>query len=204
VRDLKARLGEATPGVVRVQITFSSPSGDRRSGCTKEATATARVALPRALGDRELVVDDFTVFTDDGAPRSALRLCGKLGCHPPATGCTPASYDQALMAVDAPEHTYRGATDCRGTWLVMDFSWRTGPACGDETAEPGCSSQLGDRYFFRAGKSGWVPIASGAAGGCKAVQRVEPRFPAAMCSTLPPLSGKLHPHYPPPSASASR
>ncbi|MGQ4513056.1 hypothetical protein [Streptomyces sp. DW26H14] len=191
----------SVPGAVHVQVTFSSPSGDMRSGCTKQVVATTRVTLPEPLGDRELVVDNDTQFTAAGAAPPALRLCGQLGCTPPATGCTPDSYDQALMAVDAPEHTYRDATDCRTPWLVVAFSWRTGPTCGGDTRDPACTSRLDDRWFFRAGTSGWVPIANGAAGGCEAVHRVAPAFPSSMCGSLKPLPAALHPHYPPASPS---
>lgn len=200
VRDLKAVLTDPMTDLVRVQVTFTSPSGDRASGCTKESTATAKVRLPEPLGDRDVIVDNFTRFTADGAKPPALRLCGKLGCTPPATGCTAASYDQALMAVGAPRHTYRNSEKCDGKWLVLDFSWRTGPACGDST-DPACSSRLGDRWFFRAKKSGWEPIFRTSGGGCRDVQHKEPAFPTSLCASLAPLSPSLHPSYPPPSAS---
>ncbi|MFI7402481.1 hypothetical protein ACIBW9_18770 [Streptomyces sp. NPDC049541] len=203
VRDFKAVLTHPVQkDLVRVQLTFSSPSGDRRSGCTKERSATARVRLPVPLGGREVVVDHDVQFTADGAKAPALRLCGELGCTPPATGCTDASYDQALMAVDAPVHSYRDTQECDGKWLVMDFSWRTGPACDDASA-PGCSSRLGDRWFYRAGKSGWVPIVEGTEGGCRVVQRAAPAFPTSLCRGLAPLPAFLHPSYPPGSASPS-
>lgn len=202
VRKLKAVLTDPMAELVRVQVTYTSPSGDRASGCTKEAMATARVRLPKPLGDRDVIVDNYTRFTADKAEPPALRLCGKLGCTPAPTGCTAASYDQALMAVDAPNHTYRDSEKCDGRWLVMDFSWRTGPACGDST-NPACSSRLGDRWFFRAEKSGWRPIVAGAAGGCRDVQRKEPAFPTSLCESLAPLSSELHPSYAPPSASAT-
>ncbi len=105
-----------------------------------------------------------------------------------------------MTAVDAPRHTYRDAQRCDGKWLVLDFSWRTGPAC-DDTSDPACSSALGDRWFFRAGKSGWEPVLESVRGGCRDVQRKEPGFPAALCGTLAPLPARLHPSYPPPSAS---
>ncbi|MFD4946825.1 hypothetical protein ACFWNT_30930 [Streptomyces sp. NPDC058409] len=200
VRDLKAVLTDPVQDTVRVQITFSSPSSDRRSGCTGESMATARVQLSGPLGHRDVIVDHDVHFTTDGAKQPALRLCGQLGCSPPATGCTPASYDQALIAVGAPAHTYRDSQECEGKWLVLDFSWRTGPACSD-AAGAGCSSRLGDRWFFRAESSGWVPIVEGAAGGCREVQRKEVTFPTSMCDSLAPLSPSLHPSYPPPSAS---
>ncbi|MFC4029987.1 hypothetical protein ACFO3J_00720 [Streptomyces polygonati] len=200
VRDLKAVLTDPVQNTVQVQVTLSTPSSDKRSGCIEETTATVRVRLPGPLGDREVVVDHFTQFTAEGAKSPALRLCGRLGCRPPATGCTPASYDQALIAVDAPEHTLRDAEDCEGKWLVLDFSWRTGAACAG-SSEPGCSSRLGDRWFFEAKSTGWAPIAEGAAGGCRAVQRKEPAFPASMCQSLAPLSASLHPHYAPASAA---
>ncbi|MFJ9627887.1 hypothetical protein ACIRU8_09360 [Streptomyces sp. NPDC101175] len=201
VRALKAALAAAEQNTFWVQITYSSPSGDRRSGCTGEATASTRIVLPEPLGDQKLIVDHDTQFTTDGAKLPALRLCGELGCHPPATGCTVSSYEQAMIAADAPEHSYRDAERCDGKWLVIDFSWRTGPVCGDTTATPsGCASRLGDRVFFRAEPAGWKTITSSSAGGCTAVHRAEPAFPKALCATLPPLSASLHPSYPPSSA----
>ncbi|MEU9989719.1 hypothetical protein AB0E10_23565 [Streptomyces sp. NPDC048045] len=202
VKDLKAVVTDRVNGAVWVQITFVSPEGDTRSGCTTQKPATARVRLPGPLGRQDLIVDHDTHFTLDGAKPPALRLCGRLGCHPPATGCTTHSYEQALVAADAPEHAYRDAEHCDGKWLVLDFSWRTGPAC-DDTSDPACSSALGDRWFFRAGKSGWVPFLESVRGGCRDVQRREPRFPAALCGSLAPLPARLHPSYPPPSASPS-
>lgn len=202
VRDLKAVLTEPMTDLARIQVTFVSPSGDRASGCTRERTATAKVALPEPLGGREVVVNFDTVFTSDGAKPPALRLCGELGCNPPATGCTPGSYDQALLAVGAPAHTYRDSERCDGKWLVLDFSWRTGPACAG-SSEPGCSARLGDRWFFRAKKSGWKPIFRTSAGGCRDVQRKEPAFPTSLCASLAPLSPSLAPSYPPVSASAT-
>lgn len=199
-RELKAVLTEPMTDLVRVQVTFTSPSVDRASGCTKESTATAKVRLPRPLGDREVVVDYNTVFTAHGAEPPALRLCGELGCTPPTTGCTAASYEQALMAVDAPAHTYRDSEKCDGEWLVLDFSWRTGPACDDST-DPACSSRLGDRWFFRAKKSGWEPMLRTSAGGCQDVQRKEPAFPTSLCASLAPLPASLHPSHAPASAT---
>ncbi|OIJ64389.1 hypothetical protein WN71_029765 [Streptomyces mangrovisoli] len=200
VRDLKAVYTADVSTTVHVQVTLVSPDGDRRSGCTGTATESTRTVLPQALGGRELVVDNYTVFTPDGAKPPALRLCGDLGCHPAPTGCTSDSYVQALKTVDAPNHSYQDAVDCRGKWMVMQFSWPTGAAsCGGD--DKGCGSRLGDRYFFRAEKSGWRPIAEGAAGGCAVVQAREPDFPASMCENLAPLPASLHPHYSPaPSA----
>ncbi|MFF3614838.1 hypothetical protein [Streptomyces sp. NPDC002580] len=200
VRKLKAVLTDPMTDLARIQVTFTSPSGDRASGCTEESTATAKVSLPEPLGDRDVIVDNYTHFTADGAKPPALRLCGELGCTPPATGCTAGSYDQALMAVGAPAHTYRNSEKCDGKWLVLDFSWRTGPAC-DGSADPACSARLGDRWFFRSKKSGWDPIFRTSAGGCQDIQRREPAFPSSLCESLAPLSPSLHPYYPPPSPS---
>ncbi|MER7190038.1 hypothetical protein [Streptomyces flaveolus] len=187
VRELKAVLTDPLSDLARVQVTFTSPSGDRASGCTEESTATAQVRLPEPLGDRDVIVDNYTRFTADGATPPALRLCGELGCTPPPTGCTTPSYEQALKAVDAPMHTYRNAEHCDGKWLVLDFSWRTGPVCGDPT-NPACTSRLGDRWFYRAKKTGWDPFFRTATGGCEAVQQREPAFPTRLCASLPPLA----------------
>ncbi|MFI6402615.1 hypothetical protein [Streptomyces sp. NPDC050548] len=204
VRALKAALTATSQQNMWVQITFTSPSGDKRSGCTGERTVSTHIRLPESLGSRQLIVDNDTQFTADGAKSPALRLCGELGCHPAPTGCTVRSYEQAMIAADAPEHSYRDAEHCDGKWLVIDFSWRTGPVCGDTTATPsGCTSHLGDRVFFRAEPAGWKTITASSAGGCKVVQRVEPKFPTALCATLAPLSASLHPSYPPQSPSAT-
>jgi hypothetical protein len=188
VRGLKAELTEPVSNAVPVRVTFTSPSGDRRSGCTESATAKVRVELPEPLGDRELVVGyPGAVFTADDAPLPALRLCGDLGCTPPATGCTPGSYEQAVKAVGSPAHTYRDAEHCDGKWLVLDISWPTGPVCGGPENDS-CAPRLGDRWFYQAEESGWKPFFRTATGGCQAVQDREPAFPAALCASLEPLS----------------
>ncbi|MEU6848063.1 hypothetical protein ABZ930_40035 [Streptomyces sp. NPDC046716] len=186
-RDLKAVVTSTSDTTVWVQVTFSALTGGSPSAdCRKTASATAKVRLPSALGHRELATDVHTVFTADGADLPELRLCGELGCHPAPTGCTPASYDQAVMALDVPNHTRRGDEHCDEKWLVFDVSSRMGPACAEGEA-PGCGASLDDRWFFRAEKSGWKPIARGKKGGCSDVHRIEPAFPTALCAGLAPL-----------------
>lgn len=197
VRDLEAKLTEPVGNTVPVQVTFTSPSGDRSSGCTRSATAKARVTLPEPLGDRELVVGyPGAVFTADDAPLPHLRLCGDLGCTPPETGCTTDSYEQAVKAVDSPAHTYRDAEHCDGKWLVLDISWPTGPVCGDPESGT-CAPHLGDRWFYKAEKAGWKPFFRTSAGGCRDVQDREPAFPTALCASLEPLPPALHPTHSP-------
>ncbi|MET7927566.1 hypothetical protein ABZT43_26905 [Streptomyces sp. NPDC005349] len=186
-RNLKAVVTDTSDRTVWVQVTFSALTGGApRADCRTTATATAKVRLPSPLGHRELAMDTHTAFTADGAHLPELRLCGNLGCHPAPTGCTPASYDQAVMALDVPNHTSRGEEHCDGKWLVFDVSSRMGPAC-PEDAGPGCEASLGDRWFFRAEKSGWKPIARGTKGGCADVHRIEPAFPSTLCADLRPL-----------------
>ncbi|WP_203721452.1 hypothetical protein [Streptomyces coelicoflavus] len=187
VRDLKAVVTDTSDRTVWVQVTYSAPAdGTPRADCRTTATATAKVRLPSPLGHRVLSVDNFTAFTADGADPPHLRLCGELGCHPAPTGCTPASYDQAVTALDVPNHTSRGDEHCDGKWLVFDVSSRMGPAC-PEGAGPGCGASLDDRWFFRAEKPGWKPIARSTKGGCTDVHAIEPAFPSALCADLPPL-----------------
>ncbi|MFG3137219.1 hypothetical protein ACGFZA_13525 [Streptomyces sp. NPDC048211] len=185
-RGLKAVVTSTSKRTVWVQVTFSALTGDPDADCSKTATGTGKVRLPSALGHRELVVDNNTTFTADDADLPDLRLCGDRGCHPAPTGCTPTSYDQAVAALDVPNHTSRGEEHCDGKWLVFDVSSRMGPACAEGEA-PGCGASLGDRWFFRAEKSGWVPLARGTKAGCADVHRVEPAFPAALCADLPTL-----------------
>ncbi|MFI1753484.1 hypothetical protein [Streptomyces sp. NPDC020571] len=186
-RDLKATVTDTSDRTVWVQVTFSALTGGApHADCRTTATSTAKVRLPSPLGNRELAMDTHTVFTADGAHLPDLRLCGELGCNPAPTGCTPASYDQAVMALDVPNHTSRGEERCDGKWLVFDVSSRMGPACPEGTS-PGCGASLRDRWFFRAEKSGWKPVARSAKGGCTDVHRIEPAFPSVLCDGLPPL-----------------
>ncbi|ROQ66637.1 hypothetical protein EDD93_1045 [Streptomyces sp. 840.1] len=185
-RGLKAVVTSTSERTVWVQVTFSALTGDPHADCSKTAPGTAKVRLPSALGHRQLSVDNDTTFTADDADLPDLRLCGDLGCHPAPTGCTPASYDQAVAALDVPNHTSRGEEHCDRKWLVFDVSSLVGPACAEGEA-PGCGASLGDRWFFRAEKKGWVPIARGTKAGCADVNRVEPAFPAALCAGLPAL-----------------
>ncbi|NEB81949.1 hypothetical protein G3I40_43060 [Streptomyces sp. SID14478] len=188
-RHLKAVVTDTSDRYVWVQVTFSAlTGGSPHADCRKTTTATAEVRLPSALGHRELTTDTHTAFTTDDADLPNLRLCGDRGCHPAPTGCTPASYDQAVDALDVPNHTSRGTEHCDGKWLVFDVSSRMGPACAEGDA-PGCAASRADRWFFRAKKSGWVPIARSTKGGCTDVHRIEPAFPTALCAELPPLAG---------------
>ncbi|MDT0418718.1 hypothetical protein RM574_24880 [Streptomyces sp. DSM 41982] len=186
-RRLKAVVTDTSDRTVWVQVTFSAlTGGPARADCRETTTATAKVRLPSPLGHRELATDTHTVFTMDGAHLPDLRLCGELGCHPAPTGCTPASYDQAVMTLDVPNHTSRGEEHCDGKWLVFDVFSRVGPACPKGTA-PGCDASIGDRWFFRAETSGWKPVARGTKAGCADVHRVEPGFPSSLCADLPSL-----------------
>ncbi|MFI7382817.1 hypothetical protein [Streptomyces sp. NPDC049813] len=190
VRDLRAKVTGTSQSTVWVQVTFLSPADDRNdrsSGCTRTAKATATVRLPRPLGRRDVSVDSFTTFTPDGAHAPDLRLCGEAGCHPAPTGCTAASYDQAVLALDVPRHTSRGREHCDGTWLVLDTSSPMGPACPEGTA-PGCGAAHRDRWFLHAGRTGWEPITRGTRAGCTDVHRAEPDFPTALCAGLAPLT----------------
>ncbi|MGC0414379.1 hypothetical protein RKD32_007308 [Streptomyces sp. SAI-195] len=167
-----------------MDVNYTSPAGDRSSGCTKTTMVTTTVRLPQPLGRRDVSVDSFTAFTTDGAHAPNLRLCGKVGCHPAPTGCTPDSYYQALMALDVPNHTTRGDERCQGSWLVFDTSSPMGPACPEGEA-PGCGAAHRTRWFFHATKAGWNPIARSTTAGCTDVHRAEPRFPTSLCADLP-------------------
>lgn len=196
VRDVKAVVTDTSDRTVWVQVTYSALTGSSpRSDCRATATATAKVRLPSPLGHRVLSVDNFTAFTADGADPPHLRLCGELGCHPAPTGCTSASYDQAVMALDVPNHTSRGDEHCDGKWLVFDVSSRMGPAC-PEGAGPGCGASLADRWFFRAEKSGWQPIARSTKAGCTDVHGIEPAFPPPCAPTSLRSSGRTREVHP--------
>ncbi|MFG3155546.1 hypothetical protein ACGF7W_26290 [Streptomyces sp. NPDC048219] len=187
VRGLGARVTDTSSSTVWVQVTYKSPAQDRSYGCTRTALVTARVRLAQPLGRRDVSVNSFTAFTVDGATAPALRLCGENGCHPAPTGCTPDSYDQAVNALDVPNHTSRGTEHCDGTWLVFDTSSPMGPACA-EGEGPGCGASHRDRWFFHATPAGWDPIARSTEAGCTGVHRTEPAFPTALCAHLPALT----------------
>ncbi|MFF3878095.1 hypothetical protein [Streptomyces sp. NPDC001978] len=91
MRELKAVITDPITDLVRVQVTFTSPSGDRASGCTKESTATAKVRLPEPLGDRDVIVDNYTRFTAMAPTRPRFACAESWAAHrrPPAAPPTP-------------------------------------------------------------------------------------------------------------------
>ncbi|MCM2417182.1 hypothetical protein [Streptomyces sp. RKAG293] len=185
-RGLQAAVDTVENGVIYVKVTFESRSMDRSSGCTHDERALTTVRLPVSVVGHPVMVNSSDVFTLSGATRPALRKCGKLGCDPAPTGCTSASYQQAMLVADTPQHTYWDDLGCDGHWLILELSTRMGPACGD--ASSGCKeSALTTRWFFRATPDGWHALGTSGAAGCAGVLRMNPAFPEALCRHLPAL-----------------
>jgi hypothetical protein len=174
-----------TDHVARVDLLIESRLSQTSGACPEREPAQAAVTLPGALGSRDVVVNSFDSYTRDG---QSLHKCGENGCHPAPTGCTPASYEQAMRAADSPRHTYRTERGCDGSWLVLDLSTNAGPVC-DDPSNPACVRDVRTtRWFFRAATAGWQVIAATRSGGCTAVREAEPAFPETLCASLPPVS----------------
>ncbi|MFE5792789.1 hypothetical protein ACFQ8C_09445 [Streptomyces sp. NPDC056503] len=185
VRGLRGELETVENGTAYVRVTFESPSLDRESGCTGTQRVEATVKLGEPLGSRRVMVNSRDVYTPAGATPPALRKCGENGCDPTPPRCTPSSYRQAVDDTDIPDHTSWEERGCDDTWLVLDLSTRMGPVCGE--ADAGCSSGVSHRWFYRAGTSGWRPVAMNGDAGCAGIHRVLPELPARLCASLPRL-----------------
>ncbi len=187
VRRLRGQLDTVEHGTVYVMVTYETRSLDRDYGCTGTQRVQATVKLDEPLGSRRVMVNSADVFTPVGATSPpALRQCGENGCDPTPPRCTSSSYHQAVNDTDIPQHTSWVERGCDDTWLVLDLSTRTGPACGD--VGDGCSSSdVSQRWFYRAESSGWRPVATNGAAGCVGIHKVLPEFPERMCASLPRL-----------------
>ncbi|MQY13495.1 hypothetical protein SRB5_36430 [Streptomyces sp. RB5] len=187
VRSLRGEVDHVGDGVVSVRVTYESPAGDRESGCTGTRRVEVPVQLDEPLGTRKVGVGyPGNLFTPVGATPPALRKCGENGCDPTPPRCTPDSYRQAVNSTDIADHTHSEERGCDGKWLVLDLSTRMGPACGEPG--DGCSSSsVSQRWFYRAGESGWRPVATSGDAGCGGVRKVVPEFPEGLCASLPSL-----------------
>ncbi|MFH9845681.1 hypothetical protein ACH4MY_10630 [Streptomyces sp. NPDC017246] len=186
VRGLRGELETVEHGTVHVSVTYESPAQDRASGCTGTQRVEATVKLGEPLSSRKVMVNSWNVYTPAGATPPALRKCGENGCDPTPPRCTSSSYQQAVNDTDIPKHTSWEERGCDDTWLVLDLSTRMGPACGD--AGDGCpSSNVSQRWFYRAEKSGWRPVTTNGDAGCVGIHKVLPELPERLCASLPRL-----------------
>ncbi|GAA3919213.1 hypothetical protein GCM10022244_30430 [Streptomyces gulbargensis] len=186
VRGLRGELESVERGVVRVMVTYESPSQDREAGCTGTQRVEATVELGEPLSSRRVLVNNWHVYTPVGANPPDLRPCGENGCDPTPPRCTSSSYRQAVNDTDVPQHTTWEERGCDDTWLVLDLTTRMGPVCGGPGDD--CSSSgLSQRWFYRADPSGWRPVATNDHAGCAGIHKVLPEWPVRLCEALPPL-----------------
>ncbi|MEU9863660.1 hypothetical protein AB0D99_22575 [Streptomyces sp. NPDC047971] len=186
IRGLRGALDTVEQGTVYVSVTYESPSLDREAGCTGTQRVEATVKLGEPLGSRRVLVNSRDVYTPAGASPPALRKCGENGCDPTPPRCTSSSYRQAVNDTDIPQHTSWDERGCDDTWLVLDLSTRMGPACG-AVSESCPSSQVSQRWFYRAESAGWRPVATNGDAGCVGIHKVLPELPVRLCASLPRL-----------------
>ncbi|MEU7011282.1 hypothetical protein [Streptomyces sp. NPDC046332] len=186
VRGLRGEVDTVEHGTVYVRVTYETPSLDRESGCTGTQRVAATVKLGEPLSSRTVMVNSLDVYTPAGATPPALRRCGENGCDPTPPRCTSSSYRQAVNDTDIPTHTSWEERGCDDTWLVLDLSTRMGPVCGD-TADGCSSSNISQRWFYRAETSGWKPVATNGEAGCMGIHKVLPELPTRLCAPLPRL-----------------
>ena len=168
-------------------ITLTVESwGPYMNACPSHRVETTDLRLPAPLGKRDVVIDTAGTFAPSKS--TLMRRCSNLGgaCTfprlPPAS-CSFASYAAAMGATAPPRDATFDEVACDTRWLVLDVGWPGAPAGCDG---PSCSSDSTvTRWFFRAGRDGWIVIASSLSGGCTRVLQVAPQFDTALCTNLP-------------------
>jgi hypothetical protein len=193
LRDFTARLTAFGSAVAYVTIDDQAPltpgpDGLASYGCPPGPVRMVRIKLPAPLGRRQVILNHAATFWSAGATRLTLcgageTVCPPLPTGPPPASCTNISYGQAMGATAPPEHSDFDAVGCDGRWLVLDVGWPGGPA-GCDGPSCGAGSTV-THWFFRASKRGWIVVANSLTAGCTRVHQEAPRFPAALCASLP-------------------
>jgi len=193
LRDFTARLTAFGKTAAYVTINYQAaltpgPDGLAGYGCPPGTTRTVQIKLPGPLGRRQVILDHTETFW--AASTTRLTLCSTAGtlCHhvatkPPPASCTDVSYGWAMAATYPPMHSDYGVVGCDGRWLVLNVGWPGGPVgCDGPTCNPDSTTT---HWFFRASKQGWIVVADTLTAGCTHVHQEAPKFPTALCASLP-------------------
>ncbi|WIV58664.1 hypothetical protein [Amycolatopsis nalaikhensis] len=151
---------------IRADVVYSTRPA--AGGCQDKVPAELRLTASGPVADRTVILNaNADAWHKLGA---GWGHCGPQGaCAPPADHCDPAWIGAAVSAVGAESP---GTTrTCTPDWLVLDLLVR-------QTDPP-------SRAVFRWTDAGWASFAKVTTAGCADIRAAEPKFPAALCRTLP-------------------
>jgi hypothetical protein len=148
---------------IRADVVYSTRPAE--GGCEDKVPAELRLTTTEPIADRTVILN-----ADSGSAWHKLGAgwghCDRQGaCAPPADHCDPAWIGAAVSATGAES----GGTTrvCDPNWLVLDVA---GPP---------------SRTVFRWSDAGWTSLTQVKSAGCAEIRAAEPKFPAALCRTLP-------------------
>jgi hypothetical protein len=152
---------------IRADVVYSTRPA--AGGCQDKVPAEVRLTTVDPIANRTVILN-----TDTGNAWHKLGAgwghCDSQGaCAPPADHCAPAWIGAAVSAAGAESP---GTTlACEPGWLIMDLV--------KHQPEPP------SRTAFRWSDAGWTSFAQARSGGCAEILAAEPKFPVALCRTLP-------------------
>jgi hypothetical protein len=152
---------------IRADVVYSTRPA--AGGCQDKVPAELRLTTSGPIADRTVVLN-----ADTGSAWHKLGAgwghCDRQGtCAPPADHCDAAWVGAAASAAGAESAGTTRA--CDPGWLVLDLLLR-------QTEPP-------TRTVFRWGDAGWTSFAQVKSAGCAEIRAAEPKFPVALCKTLP-------------------
>jgi len=151
---------------IRADVVYSTRPA--AGGCQDKVAAEVKLTTADPIADRTVVLN-----SDTGNAWHKLGAgwghCDRQGsCAPPADHCDPAWIGAAVSAAGAESPGTTRA--CDPAWLIVDL--------------PKGQSQP-SRTAFRWSDSGWTSFAQARSAGCAEILAAEPKFPVALCKTLP-------------------
>lgn len=152
---------------VRADVVYSTRPAS--GGCQDKVPAELRLTTAEPVADRTVILngDNGNAWHKLGA---GWGHCAPQGtCAPPADHCDPAWIGAAVSATGAESAGTTRA--CDPGWLVLDLA-------PHQAAPPA-------RSVFRWSDTGWTAFAQVKSAGCAEIRAAEPKFPVALCKTLP-------------------
>ncbi|MBE8525863.1 hypothetical protein ILP97_51740 [Amycolatopsis sp. H6(2020)] len=151
---------------IRADVVYSTRPA--AGGCQDKVAAEVKLTTADPIADRTVILN-----SDTGNAWHKLGAgwghCDRQGsCAPPADHCDPAWIGAAVSAAGADSPGTTRA--CNPSWLVVDLP--------KGQAEP-------SRTAFRWSDSGWTSFVQARSAGCAEILAAEPKFPVALCKTLP-------------------
>ncbi|WP_410668595.1 hypothetical protein [Amycolatopsis sp. cmx-4-68] len=167
VREPRIEQVVETKTDIRADVVYSTRPAS--GGCQDKVPAELRLTASAPVADRTVILnaDAANAWRKLGAGWGHCAAQG--ACAPPADHCDPAWIGAAVSAAGAESAGTTRA--CAPDWLVLDVLVKqTEPAA---------------RAVFRWSDAGWTSFAQVKSAGCAEIRAAEPKFPVALCKTLP-------------------